>query len=243
MAIILLVTIHVLSCIWFSVVNIQQRWVQNMDFMYANDDQAYQGFLEGDENFWRKYLVLLYTGFYAFGVGEIVPRASEFEFFMGFFLCSLSTILNAVLIGYMTSYMEELSKKTAELNEKLNLTNTAMLNLKLSSNLKSQIKQYIYQTHTTKQLQFELTNFLNNISPPYKRRVTKETFTNIVRKNSVLKLIKQAYMKDRIKAILARNLPPSRQKVLEKKEEDKCITWLVVRLVNIFTSPDTPYLQ
>jgi len=77
-------------------------------------------------------------------VGEVVPRASNLEFFMGFILCSLCTIFNAVIIGYMTSYMEELSKKTADLNEKLNLTNTAMLNLRLSPSLKSQIKQYIY---------------------------------------------------------------------------------------------------
>ena len=108
-----------------------------MDFMYVQQEQAYQGFLEGDEAFWRKYLVLLYTGFYIFGVGEVVPRADSMEFFSGFVLCSLCTIFNAVIIGYMTSYMEELSKRTAELNEKLNLTNTAMLNLNLSRGLKT----------------------------------------------------------------------------------------------------------
>ena len=136
MAIVLFVLIHVLSCIWFAIVSQHERWVQNMDFMYVADEQAYQGFLEGDDNFLRKYLILLYTGFYIFGVGEIVPRASANEFFMGFLLCSVCTIINAVIIGYMTNYMEELSSKTAELNEKLNLTNTSMLNLKLSSELK-----------------------------------------------------------------------------------------------------------
>ena len=48
-------------------------------------------------------------------------------------------IFNAVIIGYMTNYTEELNKKSVELNEKLNLSNTAMLNLKLSGPLKSQI--------------------------------------------------------------------------------------------------------
>jgi len=100
----------------------------------------------------HKYMVLLYTGYYVFGVGDLVPRASSFEYFSGFFICSLNTIVNAVIIGYMTSYMEELSKKSVELSEKLNLTNTSMLNLNLSSGLKNEIKQYIYQTHTTKQL-------------------------------------------------------------------------------------------
>jgi len=136
-----------------------------------------------------------------FGVGEIVPRASSNEFFAAFFLCSVCTIINAVIIGYMTSYMDELSGKTAALNDKLNLTNTAMLNLKLSNSLKSQIKQYIYQTHTTKQLQGELTGFMDRISPVYKRKVTKETFTDLVRKNSVLKIIKKTYVDIRSKAI------------------------------------------
>ena len=144
MAIFLLVFIHVLSCIWFAVVSQRERWVQNMDFMYAADSQAYQGFHEGDDAFWRKYMVLLYTGFYIFGVGEIVPRSNSFEFFCAFLLCSVCTIFNALIIGYMTSYTEELNKKTAELAGKLNLINTAMLNLDLTRDLKSQITQYIY---------------------------------------------------------------------------------------------------
>ena len=108
-----------------------------MDFMYAGSEQAYQGFFEGDDNFWRKYFVLLYTGFYLFGVGEVVPRHGPSEFFAGFILCSLCTIFNAVIIGYMTSYTEELNRKSVELAEKLNLTNTAMLNLKLTRPLKA----------------------------------------------------------------------------------------------------------
>lgn len=88
--------------------------------------------------------MLLYTGFYVFGVGEVVPRANATEFFSGFIMCSICTIFNAVIIGYMASYMEELGKKTQELNSKLNQTNTAMLNLNLSPSLKTQILQYIY---------------------------------------------------------------------------------------------------
>ena len=121
-----------------------------MDFMYLAQDKAWQGFHEGDDAFLKKYLVLLYTGFYIFGVGEIVPRANSIEFFSGFILCSICTIFNAVIIGYMASYTEEVSKKSQELNSKLNQTNTAMLNLDLSPRLKTEILQYIYQTHTTK---------------------------------------------------------------------------------------------
>ena len=112
--------------------------------MFANTEDAYQSFFESDENFLRRYAVLLYTGFYLFGVGEVVPRSSFYEFFTAFTLLSLSTIVNAVVIGYMTSYIDELSRKSAELADRINLTNTAMLNLQLPRSLKSEILQYIH---------------------------------------------------------------------------------------------------
>lgn len=184
-----------------------------MDFMYGGQSQAYQGFFEGDAAFWRQYFVLLYTGFYIFGVGEIVPRSSEIEFLSAFLLCSLCTIFNAVIIGYMTSYTEELNRKSVELAEKLNLTNTAMINLKLTAGLKLQITAYIYQTHTTEQLQKELTNFMSQISPIYKRKVTKETFKNLVERNKVLNQLKSAFITAKMKT-LGRNVQPGRRKIL-----------------------------
>ena len=115
-----------------------------MDFMYVYEEDAYQGFFEGDNAFWRKYALFLYTGFYIFGVGEIVPRSSSTEFIVAFLLCSVCLIVNALLIGYMTSYMEELSRKSKELNVKINQTNTAMINLQLSHTLKKDIMKYIH---------------------------------------------------------------------------------------------------
>lgn len=92
---------------------------------------------------------MLYTGFYLFGVGEVVPRARSTEFVIAFILLTMATIINAVVIGYMTSYVEEMNRKSVELNSKVNLTNTAMLNLDLPRNLKNEILKYIHQTHTT----------------------------------------------------------------------------------------------
>jgi hypothetical protein len=92
---------------------------------------------------------MLYTAFYIFTVGEIVPRASSEEFAFSFLLESICTIINAIIIGYMTTYMDELSRKSAALSAKINLTNTAMINLDLSRPLKTEISKYIYNTHTT----------------------------------------------------------------------------------------------
>lgn len=193
MAFQLLVVMHVLATIWFALVVSAERWVQNMDFMYNGQDQAYQGFFEGDENFWRKHLVMLYTAFYVFTVGEIVPRASSTEFAVSFMLESVCTIVNAVIIGYMTAYMDELNKKSAELSAKINLTNTAMINLKLSRPLKNEISKYIYNTHTTKNLQNEMQSFLEpeKMKSSLRVKITTSSFIGVVDQNYVLKTIMQ----------------------------------------------------
>ena len=135
----ILIALHLLACGWHYVVAIDQGWVQNMDFMYVAQDRAYQSYWEDaegeDTNFVRAYFVGLYTGFYLFGVGEVVPRETAVEFLVAFALLAVCTIFNAVLIGYMASYADELTKDSRTFQEKMNLTNTAMLNLDLKRDL------------------------------------------------------------------------------------------------------------
>lgn len=73
--------------------------------------------------------------------------------------------------------------------------------------------------------------------------MTKESFKELVPKNIILTEIKKTYMAARTKAIHAKGYPVARVRALEKKEEDKCITQLVVKLKSIFTSPDLIYLE
>jgi len=83
---------------------------------------------------------------------------------------------------------------------------------------------------------------MTQISPVYKRKVTKESFKELVIKNAVLQTIKDTHMEQKNK-ILPRNFNPARARFYEQKQTDKCITSLVVKLESIFTSPDVIYLQ
>ena len=186
MAFQLLVVMHVLGAVWFSLVVSSQRWVQNMDFMYNYQEDAYQGYFEGDANFVRKYLVMMYTAFYVFTVGEIVPRASTTEFASSFLLESVCTIVNAIIIGYMTTYMDELGQKAKELSNSINLTNTAMINLQLSTELKSKISKYIFNTHTTKALNNDRAEFLGLLKLSLREEVTANSFIDMAKQNFVL---------------------------------------------------------
>ena len=48
MAFQLFVVMHVLGTIWFMLIVKEERWVQNMDFMYNGEEMAYQSYFEGD---------------------------------------------------------------------------------------------------------------------------------------------------------------------------------------------------
>ena len=85
--------------------------------------------------------------------------------------------------------MTELSAKAAELSQKINLTNTAMINLALSRELKTEISKYIYNTHTTESLQNEMDEFLKGLKPTLREKVTKTSFYCVVDSNYVFRKI------------------------------------------------------
>ena len=124
---------------------------------------------------------MMYTAFYVFTVGEIVPRASTTEFCASFMLESVCTIVNAIIIGYMTTYMDELGSKAKLLSNSINLSNTAMINLQLSIPLKQKISKYIFNTHTTKALNKDRKNFMNKLQLSLKEEVTANCFVDMAK--------------------------------------------------------------
>lgn len=183
---------------------------------------------------------MMYTAFYVFTVGEIVPRATTNEFAVSFLLESICTIVNAVIIGYMTAYMEELNRKSAELSAKINLTNTAMINLGLSRGLKTEISKYIYNTHTTLNLQNEMNGFLDQLKSSLKQKVTKTSFVGLVQTNYVMRDL----LRQRTEQIfaLSMNLNKNTLKSARIKFADKLITILVSEFTNVFTEPDGEFM-
>ena len=119
----------------------------------------------------------MYTAFYVFTVGEIVPRATTQEFMYSFLLESVCTIVNAIIIGYMTTYMDDLGAKSKLLSESINKTNSAILNLRLESlELKMDIKTHILNTHTTQSLNRERAEFLGALQKSLREKVTANAF-------------------------------------------------------------------
>jgi len=131
--------IHVFACLWFFLSKDAEEWVLNMDFIWVYTDDTYEVYYS---SIYRQYILCLYTSFYLFGVGEVVPR-TDIEFIVSVFILLVSAIVNAIIIGNMAIHQEELSRKSVEFQQKIDLTNTAMSNLSLPKELRKEVHEYI----------------------------------------------------------------------------------------------------
>jgi hypothetical protein len=153
----LVLYIHVFACIWYIICQVKEDWVLNMDFIWY--DQWMTREVWYTDQWVRQYILCYYTGFFLFGVGEVVPR-EELEFVCAIFILLISAIVNAIIIGNMAIHSEELSRKSTEFQQKIDLVNTAMTNLSLPKVLTKEVHVYISNTHNTLDRQSELQNFV-----------------------------------------------------------------------------------
>ena len=104
-----------------------------MDFIWSVNSLRFEIYFP--ENWVRQYFLALYTSFYLFGVGEVVPQTT-LETILAIAILLVFLVVNNLVLGLFSIYAEELSHKAAILQKKIDLTNTAMSNLALPKELR-----------------------------------------------------------------------------------------------------------
>ena len=100
----------------------------------------------------------------------------------------LSSILNGLIIGNMALYMNELNKKNAEFQRKLDTVNTAMKALNLNVELRREVTEYFITTNTSLVMQGELEDFMKKqISQTYRVLCSMYIFKESVTNNLITK--------------------------------------------------------
>ena len=103
-------------------------------------------------NFVHQYLCYIYQSFYFLTGGEVVPQSNDNSVSQTVICCSalvISSILNNLLLGFFSILSEDLTRKATELQQKMDLTNTAMNNLGLPFGLRNETLIFIQNTHNT----------------------------------------------------------------------------------------------
>lgn len=106
----LLLIMHIIGCIWYLIVQIEQKWVPPLDFIYVQRKGYYRFYDLEEVTEWYQYMVVLYMAVLALGGNEMGPRTT-FEIAFIFIVLISLILYNAVIFGEMTVLVSEVSKK------------------------------------------------------------------------------------------------------------------------------------
>uniref|UniRef100_A0A7S3CT47 Cyclic nucleotide-binding domain-containing protein n=1 Tax=Strombidium rassoulzadegani TaxID=1082188 RepID=A0A7S3CT47_9SPIT len=178
----MLVYIHVMACIWYFVVQIEEKWIPNLDFIWFGTPHVYDFYYT---DFKRSFIISFYIGFYLFGVGEVCPR-TQAEILVAIPILILSSIVNGLIIGNMALFISELNKKNSEFQRKMDTVNTAMKTLNLSKDLRREVTEFFITTNSTSTLQNELNDFMKKrISQTYRILCSIQIFKKTIKVNPI----------------------------------------------------------
>ena len=179
---------HIMASAFYVVIAINQKLIWLPSFICPYTTQQYIYFIPDT---YHQFLIGMYTGYYLATDGEIVAR-NENEFFWSVGFLLVGQVFYSYIIGEISNQQGELGQEDLELQQKIDLTNSAMANLKIESNLRNAVARFILNTHATQKKQKELTEFLESIPPSFRVKCTSWIFMKISEQNVVLmSLLKQ----------------------------------------------------
>lgn len=133
-------------------------WAPPLDFIYVTRND-YQRFYDMEQvTPIYQFLAVLYLAVLALGGNEMGPR-TDTEILSMFFILTGLILVNAYVFGQMSVLVGEASKKSAKLQNQIDVANTSMNNLQLKSDTKTDIRMYLISTQGTQYEQKQLQDF------------------------------------------------------------------------------------
>ena len=174
----LVLYLHLIGCCWFLIHNINQEWIPPQDYMFVKTELYSQ-------NDVYKYFHSFYYSVNMLNGNEIGPRSVGSLTFVSVILL-LGAIVNANIFGNMAVIIQDLNKKASKYQEKIDIANTAMKNLKINKDLQLRVINYLLYTQSNRDHQKELEQFKDMISPSLQMEVNLFIFGNIVKMDSLI---------------------------------------------------------
>ncbi|CDW71655.1 UNKNOWN [Stylonychia lemnae] len=171
--------LHLTSCAWFYIINIEQTWLPPADYQY-DETQFYQ------KSVGFQYWLSFYTSAQYLTSNDQSPHSNT-EIVYGSLVCIGGALLSANLFGQLSVIVSNLDQKTNEFQKKIDQSNTAMKNIKLPKDIQDQVINFIKTTQSSLDQQKELDIFLSMVSPSLRKEVMKFIFDIILKKNDLFK--------------------------------------------------------
>lgn len=231
----ILLYIHLQACIWWLIVSVEKNWVPNMDFIFYSTTIYQQGI-------WYKYWSSMYHSVMLFGVNEMAARTT-WVLIMSSFIMLLSAMVNANMIGQVAVLIGDMSKKSVKFQKQQDTCNTAMTNMMIPHLTRKKVREYLLNTQSTQDQQEELNDFLKNISPSLRFKVSVHIFSDVLKNNKVFSILIQNN-EDTVIQYLVRKLEimltipedeiVTQNKTLTGKEKEVCMYFIAKGEFQVF---------
>lgn len=235
----LLLYIHCLACIWWLVVLYEKTWIPNMDFIFYSTTIY-------DESLIHRYCSAMYHSVMLFGVNEMASRTT-FVLYCSCFIMLFSAMVNANIIGQVAVLIGDISKKSVKFQQQQDTANTAMDNMQIPGHTRKKVREYLLNTQATQDQQEELNNFLKNISPSLRLKISEHIFAEVLRLNSVFGELVEKYDESVIVPFIVRHLDtmltiPEKEIVkqdteLSGEEKETCMYFVAKGEFKVFVQP------
>lgn len=156
----------------------EETWIPPLDYVWIKTEIYEQRPIE-------KYAMSLYHSMLILAGNDIGPRRTELVFLTTFLLLC-AAIINASIFGNLAVLLQQMNRKSAKLQEKVETASSTMKGLKLPDELQKEIHRYLLYTHNNLEQQNELDIFLSQLSPSLKTQVRTAMLKDALNTNSAL---------------------------------------------------------
>lgn len=175
----LVLYLHIIGCTWFLIYNLNKVWIPPQDYQFVRT-----WIYEEDDLY--LYFHSIYYSVQLLNGNEMGPRTTISLIFVSIILI-VGAMVNANILGNMAVIIQERNKKAHRFQEKIDIANTAMKNLKINSDLQRKVINYLLYTQSNRDQQRELETFKEMISPSLQMEVTRFIFIDIIKLNPILR--------------------------------------------------------
>mmetsp|Transcript_20303 Transcript_20303/g.19989 ORF Transcript_20303/g.19989 Transcript_20303/m.19989 type:complete len:235 (+) Transcript_20303:391-1095(+) len=137
-----------------------------------------------DRDTFYQYLIAFYHSVMMLNGNEVGPRSFLQYVFVSAFLM-VGAILQSNIFGNMAVIVQEMNQKASRFQEKIDIANTSMKNIRLPLYLQKKVRDYLFYTQSNLETQRELEDFQTMISPSLKLEVTRHIFLQVLISNPI----------------------------------------------------------
>lgn len=170
---IIVLYLHLGACFWFFIVNRERLWYPGnwlCPRCAGRDFFKSTGYADISSYILDQYLLALYAAIMQLNGNDILPTTG-IEMSWSILGLLMGSFMNAYIFGNLVVLVQSMNRKMQLFQEKLDITNTTMKNMKLSTEIQLEVRQFLMKTQSGLDHQTELTEFLAFISPSLRLQV------------------------------------------------------------------------